>query len=340
MNCKTSNSLKQSYLRTKAEAQRRLRAMKNAWWDRKSTELQEATDRKDSKAFHQILKTVYGPRLNGTSPILDTDGKTLITDKAKVLDRWRKHFEDLLNRDLTVDDEVVNSLPQHPVLDELAHNPSREEVQKVINQLVSNKAPGNDCIPAEIFKFGGGSLIDKLLDLFVLIWETGSVPQNFKDASIIHLYKNKGARNVCDNHRGISLLSVAGKILARVVLNRIITHVVPDVYPESQCGFRAGKGTIDMIFALRQIQEKAREQNNDLYMVFIDLTKAFDTVYRPALWKVLRKLSIPENMLSVISSFHDGMKASVRAGGESSASFNVSNGTKQGCVMAPVLSSR
>ena len=99
MNCKTSNSLKQSYLRLKAEVQRKLRAMKNAWWDKKSTELQEAADRKDSKAFNQILKSVYGPRSNGTSPMLDTDGQTLITDKAKVLDRWRTHFEELLNRD-------------------------------------------------------------------------------------------------------------------------------------------------------------------------------------------------------------------------------------------------
>ena len=129
--------------------------------------------------------------------------------------------------------------------------------------------------------------------------------------------------NICDNHRGISLLSVAGKILAKVVLNRIITHIVPDVYPESQCGFRAGKGTVDMIFALRQIQEKSREQNNDLYMVFIDLTKAFDTVNRPALWKVLRKLGIPDNMLSVISSFHNGMKASVHAGGPSKSKNDV-----------------
>ena len=76
---------------------------------------------------------------------------------------------------------------------------------------------------------------------FFLIWENGSVPQDLKDASIIHLYKNKTARNIFDKHRGISLLSVAGKILARVVLNRIITHIVPSVYPESRCGFRAGK---------------------------------------------------------------------------------------------------
>ena len=105
----------------------------------------------------------------------------------------------------------------------------------------------------------------------------------------------------------------------------------------SQCGFRSGRGTVDMIFALRQVQEKAREQNTDLYMVFIDLTKAFDTVNREALWKVLIKLGLPKNMVSVITSFHSGMKGSVRVGGETSDNFDVTNGTKQGCVMAPVL---
>ena len=87
-----------------------------------------------------------------------------------------------------------------------------------------------------------------------------------------------GTRNVCDNYRGISLLSIAGKILARVILNRIIKHVVDDIYPESQCGFWSGLGTIDMIFSPRQVAEKVREKNQELYMVFVDLTKVFDTV--------------------------------------------------------------
>ena len=337
MNFKTSSSLKESYLRIKREVQKKLRAMKNAWWENISVQLQAAADLKDSKSFHRILKTVYGPKSNSTSPVFDSDGKTLLTDKSEVLDRWKRHFEDLLNRDSTVDDSVIDSVPQRAEVEELSLEPSIDEIRKAIGQLVSGKAPGNDGIPAEIFKFGGDDLIEKLHELFILIWETGRVPQDFKDASIIHLYKNKGPRKICDNHRGISLLSVVGKILARVILNRIITHIVPSVYQESQCGFRSGKGTVDMIFALRQIQEKSREQNNDLYMVFIDLTKAFDTVNREALWKVLRKLGIPENMLNVICSFHDGMQASVRVGGESSSSFNVTNGTKQGCVMAPVL---
>ena len=72
-------------------------------------------------------------------------------------------------------------------------------------------------------------------------------------------------------------------------------------------------------------------------MVFVDLTKAFDTVNRDALWKVLKKLGIPDNMLNIIISFHQGMKASVLSDGQSSDPFDVTNGTKQGCVMAPVL---
>jgi len=69
------------------------------------------------------------------------------------------------------------------------------------------------------------------------------LPQDFKDASIIHLYKRKGSRNSYDNHRGISLLSIAGKILARVLLKRLNAHLEREVLPESQCGFRAGRGT-------------------------------------------------------------------------------------------------
>ena len=71
--------------------------------------------------------------------------------------------------------------------------------------------------------------------------------------------------------------------------------------------------------------------------MFVDLTKAFDTVNREAPWKVLRKLGIPNSILSVIISFHQGMKGAVVFGGKISELFGVSNGTKQGCVMAPFL---
>ena len=78
--------------------------------------------------------------------------------------------------------------------------------------------------------------------------------------------------------RGISLLSVADKVLTKIMLTRFHEHVVDLVLPESQCGFRRGRSTIDMIFVARKLQEKCREQHQDLYLAFVDLTKAFDTV--------------------------------------------------------------
>ena len=144
-------------------------------------------------------------------------------------------------------------------------------------------------------------------------------------------------RSLCDNYRGISLLSVAGKILARVIINRMNKHLTDNVCSESQCGFRKGRGTVDMIFSLRQVQEKSREHRTPLYMAFIDLTKAFDTVSRESLWIILEKLGIPKQMLKIIISFHDGMLARIIHGGKVSQSFSVKNGTKQGCVLAPLL---
>ena len=74
-----------------------------------------------------------------------------------------------------------------------------------------------------------------------------------------------------------------------------------------------------------------------LYMIFVDFTKAFDTVNRTTMWQVLRKLGCPDQFTTLISSLHTGMKASVNLKGELSEPFEITNGVKQGCVLAPTL---
>ena len=124
--------------------------------------------------------------------------------------------------------------------------------------------------------------------------------------------------------RGISLLSIAGKILATVLLNRLNEHLEQSgLLPESQCGFRKDRGTIDMIFAARQLQEKCQEQNVDLYMTFVDLTKAFDTVSLEGLWKIMAKFGCPAKFIAVMRQFHDGMLARVQNDVEFSNPFPV-----------------
>ena len=105
--------------------------------------------------------------------------------------------------------------------------------------LSSGKSPGKDAIPAEDNKAGGLLKAEKLTELFQCTWRKEAIPQDFKDVSIIHLYKRKGNPQVCDNHRRNTLLSIAGKILANILLNRLNAHLdQAGLIPESQCAFR------------------------------------------------------------------------------------------------------
>ena len=290
------------------------------------------------KKFFDALKTVYGPQSSGTTPLLSADGTSLLTDKKAILKRWDEHFDAVLNRPSSINDEAIKRLPQvecNPLLDEL---PAVSKTVKAIKLLSSGKAPGSDAIPAEIYKAGGPPVAETLTELFHIMWRKEAIPQEFKDVTIIYLFKRKGNPQVCDNYRGISLLSIAGKILARVLLNRLNDHLERSgLLPESQFGFRKNRGTIDMIFTARQLQEKCQEQNVDLYMTFVDLTKAFDTVSREGLWEIMAKFGCPPKFIVMVRQFHDGMLARVQNDGEFSDPFPVTIGVKQGCVLASTL---
>lgn len=176
--------------------------MQDKWLSEKADAIQAFADKKDMKNVYSALKVVYGPTSSGSIPLFSADGSTLISDKEKILKRWAEHFNSVLNRPSTINDEAIARLPQVPVDDTLVVPPTVQEVTKDIKRLSNGKAPGADSIPAEIYASGGPKLIESITSLFKL-----------KDASIIHFYKRKRNRNVCDNDRGISLLSIAGKIL-------------------------------------------------------------------------------------------------------------------------------
>ena len=170
---------------------------------------------------------------------------------------------------------------------------------RAIAGLKDGKAPGVDGIPADAWKQGEDNLFSRLHQLITHACEVGSVLQAWKDASIVTINK-KGDRTDCGNYRGISLLSIANKIFARILLNRLSTHITSEVVPETQCGFRGNRSTVDMICCLRQLQEKCIEQDRPLYMVFVDIRKAFDTVGRTGIRQLLRKYGCPEKFTTII----------------------------------------
>ncbi|VDL94827.1 unnamed protein product [Schistocephalus solidus] len=103
--------------------------------------------------------------------------------------------------------------------------PSLPETIRAVQQISSGKALGSDAIPPEVYKHGGPRLMAEFTTHFQEMWRQGQVPQDFKDATIVHLYKRKGNLQLCDNHRGISLLKIAGKIFARILINRLNEHI-------------------------------------------------------------------------------------------------------------------
>ena len=145
------------------------------------------------------------------------------------------------------------------------------------------------------------------------------------------------SRTSCNNYRGIALLSVPGKVFAKAILNRLKPRA-EQLLQESQCGFRRGRGCADQLFSLRMLMEKAREYHQPIYACFIDLKKAYDSVYHESLWRILQhSYCLPPKLLSIIRALHEDSTAAVRAYRKLSDKFSVTSGVHQGCVLAPTL---
>ena len=313
----------------------RCRELKNDWWLTKAAELQALADSNNMRGFYQSMKAVWGPRISHPDQLLASNQTTLLTEKKDLLSRWTEHFSKLLNEAPVIDQDAINNLRQAPVQNWMNKCPEIDEITTAIGMISEGKSPGSDGIHPEVIKRGGSKLLSTLHEIIQEAWNTATVPQDWKDAQLVTIFK-KGDRRLCGNYRGISLLSIPGKVFARVLLNRLSSYA-ESFLPEAQCGFRSGRGTADMIFSLKQVQEKCIEQNMPLYLIFIDFTKAFDTVDRKTLWIMLLKLGFPGHFTNLISALHTGMKASVKLKGELSDQFQVNNGVKQGCVLAPTL---
>ena len=145
------------------------------------------------KKFHDALKTSYGPKSSGATPLLSADRSTLLTDKDAIWERWAEHFNSVLNRPSSVNDNAINRLPQlHVECNVLLYEfPTVSETRKAVQHLASGKAPGADAILAEVYKAGRLPMAEKLTELFQCMWGKEAIPQYFKDASIIHLYNRK-----------------------------------------------------------------------------------------------------------------------------------------------------
>uniref|UniRef100_A0A3P9MG11 Reverse transcriptase domain-containing protein n=1 Tax=Oryzias latipes TaxID=8090 RepID=A0A3P9MG11_ORYLA len=321
---------KQQYREANKTVKRMVRADRRAYIEELAEEAERATTRGEQGQLYRISRQVCGKHHSTVSlPIKDKQGK-LLTTEAEQDTRWAEHFQEVLNRDPPTEGADI---PEGKTdLDINTDPPTKEEIVSVIKSLKSNKAPGHDNLNAELFKTDTETASKILQPFFKTVWISASIPEEWTKGVIIKIPK-KGTLSECNNWRGITLLSIPSKIMAKIIINRL-SEAVNAILRKEQAGFRKGRRCTEQIFALRNIIEQSAEWQQQLSVNFIDFEKAFDSVHRDSLWRILRAYGVPTHMIKLIRSFYNNYRCCV---GGSDIWFEVKTGVRQGCVMSALL---
>ena len=169
--------------------------------------------------------------------------------------------------------------------------PSRIEISRAIKSLKTDKAAGPDGIPPEALKADTQTSTEMLYPLLNKLWEQEQVPEDWKKGHMLKLPK-KGDMSSCNNWRGIMLLSIPGKALTRIILERLKTAFDKKLRDE-QAGFRQDRSCTDHIATMRIIIEQSLEWQSPLYSVFVDFQKAFDSIDRENSMEINAALRVP-----------------------------------------------
>ncbi len=315
------------------EVKRSAQKDKKQYIDNKAREAEEASDRGDMKTLYKITKQLTGKIQSTSAGIKDREGN-LITDEDKQREIWKEHFESVLNRNPP---ENLPDFANHEIedMDINMQEISIEEIKRAINKLKAGRSPGIDGISAEMIKCDKDTSCKMLQDIINKVWNSETLPVEWKKGVIVKLPK-KGDLASCGNWRGITLLSIPGKILSRILLERMKDSLDKKLR-EEQAGFRKNRSCTDHIFTLRTIIEESLEWQSSTYLNFIDFEKAFDSIHRDTLWKILQSYGIPEKYLNIIKDMYEGYSCSVRHDGKHSEWFNITSGVRQGCILSPFL---
>nr|VZI47973.1 unnamed protein product [Spirometra erinaceieuropaei] len=198
VHCSTGDN-KADFYRIRRLVQQRFREMQGTWTARKEKDIQAYADRNERKNIFAI-KTFYGSTTKSTTSLLSADDSTLLTMKVQIMQQWAEHFWGVLNRPSTISYVASACLLQVENNAYLDLPSTLHDTIRAVQQHSSGKAPRSDATPAEIYNHGGSQLMDHLPALLQEVWRQGEVSQDFKDAALVHLYKQKGNRQICNDH--------------------------------------------------------------------------------------------------------------------------------------------
>ncbi|KAK3545223.1 hypothetical protein QTP70_002063 [Hemibagrus guttatus] len=264
-------------------------------------EAMEKDYRTASGKFWQTVRHLRRGKQLSANTVYGGDGELLVST-GDIVGRWKEYFKDLLNPTDTPSVEEPEARDS-----EVDSFITQAEVTEVVQQLLGGKAPGVDEIRPEYLKSLDVVGLSWFTRLCNIAWRSGTVPLDWATGVVVPLFK-KGDRRVCSNYRGITLLSLPGKVYSRVLERRV-----------------------------RPVLEGSWEFAQPVDMCFVDLEKAFDRVPCGILWEVLWEYGVRGPLLRAVRSLYNRSRSLVRIASCKSDLFPVHVGLRQGCPLSPVL---
>ena len=214
--------------------------------------------------------------------------------------------------------------------------PSDEEIFAVLRKASRDKSVSG-IIPTELWK--NCAEARNILAIFIRkVWSGAKSPEEWLNAVLCLLYKQKGKKEDPSSYRGISLLSSAEKVISMIILFRIKPELEKTLEAR-QAGFTSGKSCRNAVFILLREMEQCLREGNPLVCNFVDFKKAFDSLDWETMWKVMEAQGMPIKIINIIKELYSNATISVRLNmeGKTAEAFQQKVGIRQGCSLSPAI---
>ena len=242
------------------------------------------------------------------------------------------------DRKKQVREEMKQTDPRAATIEYINKSFNMRELEDALRILSKRKSPGPDKITNEMLQHLGINAKKTLLNISNKSWQTGTVPQCWREAIMVPIHKKGKDRRKVDSYRPISLTSCFGKLMERLVNTRINGHLESNnLLSSKQAGFRQHQSTEDQVTYIAQAIEDGFQAKKHTLAVWIDMEKAFDKVWKYGLRLKLQQSGVKGYMYRWISQYLTNRKARVRLNGSYSQKKTLKNRVPQGGVLSPTL---